>query len=361
LDGNQISKTEHTGKVTLTGKQTLILIVDSNGVNSSDWADARLIKFFAAVRTVLSGGYYLRARYYDPANARILSEDSVTSISRIAANGQTLVDPLSLNRYSYCFNNPVKYSDPSGYIPVLLVTMGGGALIGMVVGGGVNIVAQGITKGWDNISWGEVGISVASGAISGALSGSGLNMFAVMSIDAFLGAGTYAATQTVNDDEITLQGLGISMGTGAFGGWAGGNSKGAISELRLLQDAIWQGTAYGKYFTSGVAINQSQFFDVSRNFLRASFSPTVLSNVGNYFIPYGIDNKDNFLQLGKDKLMELQKLLGVKQTGVYDDATEQSIISLQIAGQMALNPKLTLDDFLPNGWLKPLPPGGRSR
>ncbi|MEA4848852.1 MAG: RHS repeat-associated core domain-containing protein [Clostridiaceae bacterium] len=50
--------------------------------------------------------YYLRARYYDPTTGRFLSEDTYT--------GQ-VTDPLSLNLYTYCGNNPVKYIDPTGH------------------------------------------------------------------------------------------------------------------------------------------------------------------------------------------------------------------------------------------------------
>ncbi len=53
-----------------------------------------------------SGLYYLNARYYDSVTARFITEDSYT--------GQRN-DPLSLNLYTYCQNNPIIYSDPSGH------------------------------------------------------------------------------------------------------------------------------------------------------------------------------------------------------------------------------------------------------
>ncbi|MGG1068175.1 RHS repeat-associated core domain-containing protein, partial [Brevibacillus parabrevis] len=56
-----------------------------------------------------SGFYYLRARYYDPKMGRFISEDTV--------KGQ-VDNPLSLNRYTYVSNNPLKYVDPSGHINV---------------------------------------------------------------------------------------------------------------------------------------------------------------------------------------------------------------------------------------------------
>ncbi|MDR5002788.1 RHS repeat-associated core domain-containing protein, partial [Brevibacillus parabrevis] len=53
-----------------------------------------------------SGFYYLRARYYDPKMGRFISEDTY--------KGQ-VENPLSLNRYTYVSNNPIKYIDPSGH------------------------------------------------------------------------------------------------------------------------------------------------------------------------------------------------------------------------------------------------------
>ncbi|WP_042333607.1 RHS repeat-associated core domain-containing protein [Desulfosporosinus meridiei] len=61
-----------------------------------------------------SGLYYLRARYYDSETMRFISEDSVKG---------TLGDPLSLNLYTYCQGNPIKYTDPSGH----LADAGGGS------------------------------------------------------------------------------------------------------------------------------------------------------------------------------------------------------------------------------------------
>lgn len=51
---------------------------------------------------------YLRARWYDPSVARFIGEDTY--------QGQTN-NPMSLNLYSYAYNNPLKYSDPSGHSP----------------------------------------------------------------------------------------------------------------------------------------------------------------------------------------------------------------------------------------------------
>jgi RHS repeat-associated protein len=53
----------------------------------------------------LSGLYDLRARYYNPAQGRFLSQDTWRVDYK---------NPIELNRYGYTANNPVNYSDPSG-------------------------------------------------------------------------------------------------------------------------------------------------------------------------------------------------------------------------------------------------------
>lgn len=53
-----------------------------------------------------TGYYYLQSRFYDPITARFLSEDTYRGDPN---------DPLSLNLYTYCHNEPLMYSDPNGH------------------------------------------------------------------------------------------------------------------------------------------------------------------------------------------------------------------------------------------------------
>ncbi|WP_379351290.1 RHS repeat-associated core domain-containing protein [Paenibacillus sp. GCM10027629] len=50
-------------------------------------------------------------RYYKPEIGRFVSEDTY--------EGQ-IHEPLSLNRYTYVYNNPLIYIDPSGHIPTVM-------------------------------------------------------------------------------------------------------------------------------------------------------------------------------------------------------------------------------------------------
>jgi RHS repeat-associated protein len=53
-----------------------------------------------------TGLYYLNARMYDPKIARFLQEDTYRGDPN---------DPLSLNLYAYCANEPIMYFDPTGH------------------------------------------------------------------------------------------------------------------------------------------------------------------------------------------------------------------------------------------------------
>ena len=63
-------------------------------------------KQFTGQRLDCSGLYYYGARYYDAEIGRFISADTVVPDP---------LNPQSLNRYSYCLNNPLKYNDPSGH------------------------------------------------------------------------------------------------------------------------------------------------------------------------------------------------------------------------------------------------------
>ncbi len=54
-----------------------------------------------------TGLYYLKSRFYDPATGRFVNADSVVTTSSL----------LGTNLYTYCFNNPIRYTDSSGNLP----------------------------------------------------------------------------------------------------------------------------------------------------------------------------------------------------------------------------------------------------
>lgn len=52
-----------------------------------------------------TGLYFYGARYYDPSLGRFITADPTI---------QKPYDPQDLNRYTYCRNNPINYTDPTG-------------------------------------------------------------------------------------------------------------------------------------------------------------------------------------------------------------------------------------------------------
>jgi RHS repeat-associated protein len=59
-----------------------------------------------------TGLYNYDARLYDPVIGRFVSADNII---------KDPYDPQTLNRYAYALNNPLKYEDPDGNIPLLIV------------------------------------------------------------------------------------------------------------------------------------------------------------------------------------------------------------------------------------------------
>ena len=58
-----------------------------------------------------SGLLYMNARYYNPATARFLSQDTYTGSASV---------PWTRHLYAYCNNNPVNLIDPTGHAPRVL-------------------------------------------------------------------------------------------------------------------------------------------------------------------------------------------------------------------------------------------------
>ena len=131
-----------------------------------DDADDNAFRYCGEYYDSESGTIYLRARYYDPAIGRFISRDSVTGEN---------TDPLSLNLYTYCHNNPIIGIDPSGHIFNILI----GAGIGAVVSGGISLVSSIISEGginkdnWKKIV-ANVAVDMAAGALSGGLAATGV-------------------------------------------------------------------------------------------------------------------------------------------------------------------------------------------
>ncbi len=88
----------------------ILTITDGNGVdvsaNSTHIANLNPFRYRSYFYDAETGFYWLNTRYYDPAIGRFINADSFIS----GINGSV----VGFNQYSYCFNNPVNFSDSSG-------------------------------------------------------------------------------------------------------------------------------------------------------------------------------------------------------------------------------------------------------
>lgn len=100
----------HGDVVNLTnadGEVTKKYTYDAFGVEKDiDDSDTNAFRYCGEYYDKETATVYLRARYYNPSTGRFISRDSVTG---------DINDPLSLNLYTYCHNNPLLNFDPSGH------------------------------------------------------------------------------------------------------------------------------------------------------------------------------------------------------------------------------------------------------
>ncbi len=114
-----------------------------------------------------TGLYYYGARYYDAELGRFIQADT------------TVPDPgfsQAFNRYAYVYNNPIKFSDPTGQFPFALIAMGIGAIIGGIQahnnGGNIFVgMLQGAVMGMMSYGFGLMGQAIIPGILGAAMGG----------------------------------------------------------------------------------------------------------------------------------------------------------------------------------------------
>jgi len=97
------------------------------------------------------GFIHMNGRLYDPALHRFLQPDNYV---------QDPFNTQNFNRYGYCLNNPLLYTDPNGEFFWAAV------IIGAIIGASSYAVSAAINDSW---SWGSFGLSVLGGAVGGAI------------------------------------------------------------------------------------------------------------------------------------------------------------------------------------------------
>ncbi|MFW5872655.1 MAG: RHS repeat domain-containing protein [bacterium] len=105
----------------------------------------------------------MNGRVYDPILGRFLSPDNYVQLPDYSQ---------SLNRYSYCLNNPLIYTDPSGesFVVIGLIVLGS-MIVDYGVQVAINYANDNVGNPWiDNIDWADIAVS---GAVGGLTAGYG--------------------------------------------------------------------------------------------------------------------------------------------------------------------------------------------
>ena len=220
----------------------------------------------------------MNGRIYDPVIGRFFSPDPYVQMPDFTQN---------FNRYSYCFNNPLSYTDPDGEFVWAAVAIGAaiggvmnvatnwknidgfwqglasfgagagsgaltaafgpwGALAGGAITGATNSLISQTGKnfsGFNNVNWGQVGLNAGVGGIAGI---------------AGYGAGQWASNNIGN---VLINGFNIASPvlkgaiSGAIGGAAGGYAGGFVGGYIMTGDAslahqsgmngLWMGMGIG--------------------------------------------------------------------------------------------------------------------
>jgi len=202
----------------------------------------------------------MNGRMYDPLLGRMLSPDNYV---------QAPDNSQSFNRYSYCLNNPLVYTDPSGEFWHII--------IGAAVGGVYNWAAHGAEFTWEGFRYFGVG------AVAGALSaGVGAGAGAALAGNTAAGGGFVAGF--IGKAQISSTGFlagaisgaaagvtnGLIMGTGN-GMLSGQSFIDALSESGLEQAYIqgFGGIAYGGLMGSIDAIRNHEDWLTGSTFQKA--------------------------------------------------------------------------------------------
>lgn len=153
--------------------------------------------------------YYLNSRYYNPVSGRFINSDGL-----LGSQGNI----LGHNMYAYTQNNPVMYTDISGYAPewlkkaaviigVILVVaavtiltcgVGTGTLIGAIAVGAAKGALIGAAVGIAAGAGIGYAINGKEGAIEGAMLGFGAGALVGAAVGGYLGASSWYATQAAN-------------------------------------------------------------------------------------------------------------------------------------------------------------------
>jgi RHS repeat-associated protein len=171
-----------------------------------------------------TGLYYYGARYYDPQLAKFITPDTIVPNPS---------NPQDLNRYSYCNNNPINYTDPTGHSWKSVFKSIAKGFASGVVGGIVTGIITVLSGGTLTPLALAIG-GMVSGAMNAALNGAGVQGILMgAAIGGILGGGLGGLALGGHQLAATLIGGALAVAGGVMsyqqGGWeAVGNYTGGV-------------------------------------------------------------------------------------------------------------------------------------
>jgi len=162
----------------------------------------------------------MNGRLYDPVVGRFFSPDNYVQLPD---------NPQSYNRYSYCLNNPLKYTDPSGQSFI------GSLILGAVINMAINFASQCIA-GNEHIDWGSIEISALTGAISGGIN----NLF---NVTGFWNGAIWGGVEGAVSNGLQYLAYGGKIGDVLSGTFTGALSGGFSGAMRAKTQGLdpWSG------------------------------------------------------------------------------------------------------------------------
>ncbi|WP_296685356.1 RHS repeat domain-containing protein [Treponema sp. UBA3813] len=273
-------------------------------------------KFTAKELDEETGLYYYGARYLEPKYSHWMSTDPAFGeyIPQAPINDEAkkhnsnlpgmggVFNTVNLSLYNYASNNPIKYNDPDGKCPFLVITGIAGALIGAAVEAVNSYEETGKVDGWRVLK---------GAAIGGAI---GLGAGAAVSLGATaLGS---AATVTAFAEEAEIAACGTVIGGKVIAGLSSMLAP-IVGKVLNNRDSLLNSVSNGKLknfvnmlYRPGAQIGSGSTADAIRYELQT----------GNLLSPTG------HLQKGKEALAGLQKLLQTQDLSLEDTAIVKFMI-----------------------------------
>ena len=256
------------------------------------------------------GIVHMNGRIYDPKIGRFLQADPIVQAPK---NSQ------SLNRYSYVLNNPLSYTDPSGYFSLKGFFKKWGRVIAAVA---ISYVTYGAASGWAT-TWlagtALAGNGAAIGTIAGAVSG-------------FVGGAII---------DVSIKGAVMGAFSGAIMGGVAGHFGNTYSANRIAADSLASGISseiYGGKFKNGLLfgalVSSATFINVKLRQYEYNHSTGTPGQIGESPGHRGIEGKIGGARFDQDLWRETGHIV-LERGGPVEEALDAYIEAFKAQGRQA--------------------------